>query len=98
MIPVEDIDYLRSDEKYTLIAWRDDDGKAGEALIRSSLKELLDQLDGTYFIQVHRSVVVNMNSVSHVTRGENETATIYMKGRDEKLPVSRSYLHHFKQM
>lgn len=98
MIPVEDIDYLRSDEKYTLIAWRDDDGKAGEALIRSSLKELLDQLDGTYFIQVHRSVVVNMNSVSHVTRGENETATIYIKGRDEKLPVSRSYLHHFKQM
>ena len=98
MIPVDQIDFLRSDEKYTLIAWRDDDGKAGEALIRSSLKELLDQLDGSHFIQVHRSVVVNMNMLSHVTRGENETATVYMKGRAEKLPVSRSYLHHFKQM
>lgn len=98
MIPVADIDFLRSDEKYTLIAWRGEDGKPAEALIRSSLKELLDQLDGTHFIQVHRSVVVNMNMVSHVTRGENETATIYMKGRAEKLPVSRSYLHHFKQM
>ena len=98
MIPVEEIDFLRSDEKYTLIAWRGDDGKAGEALIRTSLKELLDQLDGTHFIQIHRSVVVNMNMVSHVTRGENETATVYMKGRTEKLPVSRSYLHHFKQM
>ncbi|PRC91153.1 LytR/AlgR family response regulator transcription factor [Solimicrobium silvestre] len=98
MISVADIDYLRSDEKYTLIAWRGADGKAGEALIRTSLKELLDQLDGTHFIQVHRSVVVNMNMVSHVTRGENETASVYMKGRSEKLSVSRSYLHHFKQM
>ena len=98
MIAVADIDYLRSDEKYTLIAWRGNGGEVGEALIRTSLKELLDQLDGTHFIQVHRSVVVNMNMVSHVTRGENETATVYMKGRPEKLPVSRSYLHHFKQM
>ncbi len=98
MIAVADIDFLRSDEKYTLIAWRGEDGKPAEALIRSSLKELLDQLDGTHFIQVHRSVVVNINMVSHVTRGENETATVFMKGRAEKLPVSRSYLHHFKQM
>ncbi len=98
MIAVEEIDYLRSDEKYTLIAWRGEDGKVSEALIRTSLRELLDQLDGADFIQVHRSVVVNINMVSHVTRGENETATVYMKGRPEKLPVSRSYLHHFKQM
>lgn len=98
MIPVTDIDFLRSDEKYTLIAWRGEDGKPAEALIRSSLKELLVQLDATHFVQVHRSVVVNMNMVSHVTRGENETATVFMKGRADKLPVSRSYLHHFKQM
>lgn len=96
MIPVDQIDFLRSDEKYTLIAWRDD-GKNSEALIRSSLKELLDQLDSTHFVQVHRSVVVNINMVSHVTRGENETATVHMKGSTEKLPVSRSYLHYFKQ-
>jgi DNA-binding LytR/AlgR family response regulator len=98
MIPVEDIDFLRSDEKYTLIAWRDENGKPGEALIRSPLKELLDQLDPSHFVQVHRSVVVNLNRVSHVTRGENETATVNLKGRPEKLPVSRSFLHQFKQM
>ncbi len=98
MIAVDEIDYLRSDEKYTLIAWRDSDGKPGEALIRTSLKELLDQLDAELFVQVHRSVVVNLNMISHVVRGENETASIHMKGRAEKLPVSRSYLHHFKQM
>ncbi len=98
VIPVEEIDFLRSDEKYTLIAWRGDAGKPGEALVRTPLKELMEQLDPAHFVQVHRSVVVNRRAISHVTRGENETAHIHLKGRDEVLPVSRSYLHLFRQM
>jgi DNA-binding LytR/AlgR family response regulator len=98
LIPVDEIDFLRSDEKYTLIAWRGDAGKPGEALIRTPLKELVAQLDAAHFVQVHRSVVVNLRAISHVTRGENETADIHLKGRNEVLPVSRSYLHLFRQM
>jgi DNA-binding LytR/AlgR family response regulator len=98
MIAVDEIDFLRADEKYTLIAWRDDAGKAGEAVIRTPLKELATQLDPAQFVQVHRSVVVNLRSISHVTRSGNETAQIHLKGRDEVLPVSRTYLHHFRQM
>ncbi|MFS8063223.1 MAG: LytR/AlgR family response regulator transcription factor [Luteimonas sp.] len=98
LIPVDEIDFLRSDEKYTLIAWRGDAGKPGEALIRTPLKELVAQLDSAQFVQVHRSVVVNLRAVSHVTRGENETAHIHLKGRGEVLPVSRTFLHHFRQM
>ena len=98
LIPVDDIDFLRSDEKYTLIAWRGDAGKPGEALIRTPLKELVSQLDAAHFMQVHRSVVVNLRAISHVTRGENETADIHLKGRNDVLPVSRSYLHLFRQM
>lgn len=98
LIAVDEIDFLRSDEKYTLIAWRGDGGKPGEALLRTPLKELLAQLDADQFAQVHRSVVVNLQAISHVTRGENETAHIHLRGRAEVLPVSRSYLHLFKQM
>ena len=98
LIPVEDVDYLRSDTKYTLIAWRGDAGEPGEALVRIALKELVAQLDPGQFAQVHRSVVVNLRAISHVTRGENETADIHLKGRTEVLPVSRSYLHLFRQM
>jgi DNA-binding LytR/AlgR family response regulator len=97
LIPVEDVDYLRSDTKYTLVAWRDG-GKPAEALIRVALKDLLPQLDAGQFAQVHRSVVVNLRSVSHVTRADNETADLHLKGRPEVLPVSRSYLHLFRQM
>ncbi len=98
MIAVDEIDFLRSDEKYTLIAWRGDGGKPGEALIRTPLKELLAQLDANHFVQVHRSVVVNLRAISHVVRGDNETADIHLRGRSEVLPVSRSYLHLFRQM
>jgi len=98
MIAVDDIDYLRADAKYTAIAWRDDAGSPARALINTPLKELLAQLDPTQFAQVHRSVVVNLRAISHVTRGDNETATIHLKGRNEVLPVSRSHLHLFRQM
>jgi DNA-binding LytR/AlgR family response regulator len=98
LIEVKDIDFLRSDEKYTSVAYHDDSGKPQEAVVRMPLKELLPQLDATQFAQVHRSVVVNLRAVSHVTRGENETADIHLKGREDTLPVSRTYLHLFRQM
>lgn len=98
LIPVDEIDFVRSDEKYTLVAWRGDLGKPGEALIRTPLRELVKQLDAAHFVQVHRSVVVNRRAISHITRGLNETAQIHLKGRDEVLPVSRNYLHLFHLM
>jgi DNA-binding LytR/AlgR family response regulator len=98
LIAVQDIDFLRADEKYTQIAWRDESGEAREAVIRTALKDLIPQLDASQFAQVHRSVVVNLRAVSHVTRGDNETADIHLKGRAEVLPVSRTYLHLFRQM
>jgi DNA-binding LytR/AlgR family response regulator len=98
LIAVEDIDYLRSDQKYTRIAWRGDGGKPGEAVIRTPLKDLLSQLDGDQFVQVHRSVVVNLRAVAQIHRLDNETAQIQLKGREEVLPVSRSFTHLFRQM
>ena len=98
MIPIDDIDYLKSDTKYTLVAWRGEAGQPGEALVRTPLKELLAQLDPEHFAQVHRSVLVNLRAISHVTRGDNDTADIHLRGRKEVLPVSRSYLHLFKEM
>jgi DNA-binding LytR/AlgR family response regulator len=93
LIPVEHIIFMRSDEKYTLVVWNE-----GEALIRTPIRELIEQLDPQVFVQVHRSVVVSLRAISHVTRGPNETADLHLRGRPEVLPVSRSYLHLFRQM
>jgi DNA-binding LytR/AlgR family response regulator len=97
LIAIEDVDYLRSDAKYTIVGWRDG-GKPAEAVVRTPLKELLEQLDAQQFAQVHRSVVVNLRAVGHVKRHDNETAEIHLKGRNDVLPVSRNYLHLFRQM
>ena len=93
LIPVEQIAFLRSDEKYTLVAW-----EGGEALIRRSIRELADELDPQRFVQIHRSTIVNLHQVQQVIRGPNETAEVQLKGRSELLSVSRSYLHLFRQM
>jgi DNA-binding LytR/AlgR family response regulator len=98
MIAVGDIDFLRAEDKYTTVAWRDEKGVTRDGVIRISLKDIATQLDPAQFAQVHRSVLVNLGAVARVVRGDNETAEIHLKGRPEVLPVSRSYLHLFKQM
>jgi DNA-binding LytR/AlgR family response regulator len=98
LISVDDIDYIRADAKYTVIAWRAEGGQPAEAVVRTPLKELIAQLDPEQFAQVHRSVVVNLRAIRHVRRHDNETAEIHLKGRPEVLPVSRNYVHLFRQM
>jgi DNA-binding LytR/AlgR family response regulator len=93
LIAVDDIDYARSDAKYTVVAHR-----GGEATVRIPLKDLAAQLDPAHFAQVHRSVVVNLRAIDYVRRRDNETAEIHLKGRSEVLPVSRGYLHVFRGM
>ena len=96
LIPIDDVDFVQADEKYTLVAWRGDKGKLGDTLIRMPLKALMDQLDPTKFSQVHRSVIVNLDAVSHVTRGENETGYLHLKHRSDVLPISRTWMYLFK--
>ncbi len=93
LIPVEQIAFLRSEEKYTLVVW-----EGGEALIRTPIRELADELDPDVFAQIHRSVIVNLRQVAQVDRGFNDTAEVRLKNRREVLPVSRTFLHHFRQM
>jgi DNA-binding LytR/AlgR family response regulator len=97
LIAIDDVDYFRSDAKYTLVAWRDG-GQPAEAVVRTPLKDLIGQLDSEQFAQVHRSVVVNLRAIRHIKRHDNETAEIHLKGRADVLPVSRNYMHLFRQM
>jgi DNA-binding LytR/AlgR family response regulator len=93
LIAADEVIFLRSDEKYTLVVW-----PGGEALIRKTIRELADELDPGRFVQIHRSVIVALPHIAQVVRGLNETADVHLRGRPEVLPVSRSYLHVFRQM
>ena len=98
LVSVDDVDYLRSDAKYTVVAYRDETGQPAEAVVRTPLKDLAAQLDPERFAQVHRSAIVALGAIRFVKRLENETAEIHLKGRKEVLPVSRGFVHLFRQM
>lgn len=93
LIPIEQVLYLRSDAKYTVVAW-----ERGEALIRTTIRELADALDPDQFVQVHRSAIVNLAHVDRFAHGPGDSGEVHLKGRDERLTVSRSYVHLFRQM
>jgi DNA-binding LytR/AlgR family response regulator len=93
LIPVEQIAFLRSDEKYPRVAW-----EGGEVLSRKTIRELAEELDPDAFAQIHRSVIVNLRRVAQVDRGCSETAEVRLRDRRKVLPVSRSFLHVFRQM
>jgi len=93
MIAVGDVAYFQSDTKYTRVVM---DG--GEALIRTPLKDLLAELDPEKFWQIHRGTIVNVDAVTGVLREDAERQFVMLKGRQEKLPISRQFIHLFKQM
>jgi len=93
MIPVDEVLFFVSDEKYTRVQTAQ-----VEALIRKPIKELVDELDPQQFWQIHRSTLVNVNAIASITRDFRGRQIVAVKGHPEKLEVSRSYTGLFKGM
>ena len=91
MIPVQDIIYLQSDNKYTRIVSRD-----AENLIEESIKTLLPRLDPAEFLQVHRSTVVNLREVLLVERNETGGGLLQLRSCKDVLRISAPFLREFK--
>jgi DNA-binding LytR/AlgR family response regulator len=93
MIPVDDVLFFISDEKYTRVQTA-----TVEALIRKPIKELIDELDAEVFWQIHRSTLVNTKFIAGVSRDLRGRQLVAVKGHNEKLEVSRSFTGLFKGM
>jgi DNA-binding LytR/AlgR family response regulator len=93
MITTADILFFRAEDKYTRVQTQ-----GFEALIRKPIKELLDELDPKEFWQIHRSTVVRVDAVEQVSRNFSGKQIVHVKGSTEKLEVSRTFNHLFKQM
>jgi DNA-binding LytR/AlgR family response regulator len=91
LIAPEDVIYFESDSRYTRVVHR-----GGEALIRTPLKELLAQLDAGQFWQLHRSVLVNSRCIASAIRIDENSMVVTLRGRDERLPVSRQFQGLFR--
>ena len=91
LIAPEEIIYFEADQRYTRVVHQ-----GGDALIRTPLRELLTQLDPEQFWQIHRSVLVNSRCIARAIRVDEGTMVVTLRGRDEKLPVSRQFQALFK--
>jgi DNA-binding LytR/AlgR family response regulator len=93
IVPVEDVCFFEASDKYVVVATTD-----GDLLIRTSLRELMPQLDPTRFWQVHRSTVVNVAEVVSAQHTPLGRLTLKLKRRKDRVAVSRQYAHLFRQM
>jgi DNA-binding LytR/AlgR family response regulator len=106
LIRTDDVIYFESDSRYTRVVFDNgssgsgvnngNDAGKGEALIRTPLKELLAQLDEQQFWQVHRSVIVAQRHIAAAVRVDEGQMHLTLRGRPEKLPVSRHFQGLFK--
>lgn len=93
MVAVEEVCYFQSADKYTTVLTRD-----AELLLRTPLKDLIAQLNPDDFWQVHRGTLVNAKQVVSAHHDLLGKVTLTLRDRPEKVAVSRSYAHLFRQM
>jgi len=93
LIMLEDVVYFRADSKYTTVVT-----EAGESLLRTPLRELLEVLDPQRFRQIHRSTIVNMKAVAAVSRDDTGRGQLRLKQRPEVLNVSQPFMSLFRGM
>jgi DNA-binding LytR/AlgR family response regulator len=91
LVNVDDVLYFQSDMKYTRVVTRD-----AEALVKTALRELAADLDARHFWQVHRGTLVNVRAIESVSVDETGRREIALRGRPERLEVSRTFSHLFK--
>ena len=92
LFPVEEVVYIQAQDKYTVIVTA-----AGESLVRKPIREFAEALDPEFFWQIHRSTIVNSRAIAAFKR-DGEHAEVTLRGRNEKLEVSRSFTGRFRQM
>jgi DNA-binding LytR/AlgR family response regulator len=93
MVAVDDVLFCVSDDKYTRVQTLKQ-----EFLIRKPIKELVEELDPKVFWQIHRSTLVNVKAIAGVQRDERGRQEVLIKGRSDRLAVSRSASQLFRGM
>ncbi|MFZ4877894.1 LytR/AlgR family response regulator transcription factor [Janthinobacterium sp. Mn2066] len=92
LIDINDVLFFQADTKYTRVVL------AGfEALVRTPLKDLLGGLDPEQFWQIHRGTMVNVKAIEAAERIDAERMQVLVRGSTEKLPVSRTFTHLFRE-
>lgn len=93
LIPVDSVVCFKADGKYTSVLTATE-----EHLIRTSIKELEEELDPGVFWRVHRGTIVRVEEILEASRDLRGRYTLTLRSRPERLRTSQKYGHLFKGM
>jgi DNA-binding LytR/AlgR family response regulator len=93
LIPVSDVLCFNAEDKYTEVLT-----PTGEALIRKPIRELLDELPGDQFWQIHRRTIVRVAAIERAVRNDTGQLELRLRGLERTFTVSRTFAHRFRQM
>ncbi|KQY85842.1 MULTISPECIES: LytTR family DNA-binding domain-containing protein [Roseateles] len=94
LLDVGQLAALRSELRHTRVL-----SQGGEnLLLRTSLGELMEQLDPQLFWQIHRGSVVNAGAIERIERRDDGELWVHLRGVAQALPVSRAHRGRFRGM
>ncbi|MES2675762.1 MAG: LytTR family DNA-binding domain-containing protein [Pseudomonadota bacterium] len=91
LIAVGDIIYFKSDDKYTSVITQE-----REYIIRTTLKDLEQQLDPEMFWRVHRSCLVHVAKIESSKKDDSGNMILHLHGCKDEVSVSRNFQYLFK--
>lgn len=87
LIPVEEIGYLKAEQKYITAGWQ-----GRELLVDEPLKALESEFHNL-FLRIHRNALVSTGHVTGLEKAPDGSFRILVKDVDGGLTVSRRHLH-----
>jgi len=92
IIPVETLRWIEAQDDYVRIH-----SEGGKFLKKKTMTFFENHLDPNTFIRIHRSSIVNINSIKQMELYEKDSYRVIMKD-DTKLPVSKTGLQKLKEI
>ncbi|OGT82450.1 MAG: DNA-binding response regulator [Gammaproteobacteria bacterium RIFCSPLOWO2_02_FULL_61_13] len=86
LVPVDEVAYLRADQKYVAAAWRE-----REVLVDEPLKALEDEF-ADLFLRIHRNALVARDHILGLERQRDGTMAVRLRAVEEPIPISRRHL------
>lgn len=96
-ISADQIRYAEALQNYVQISYANPDGELKQLTERTTLKQLMEELEGTSIAKCHRSYLVNRDSIVSV-EGNAQGLLLTLSDCDKQIPVSRSLVPVFRDL
>ena len=92
LVAVNDIHYLKAEQKYVVAAW-----PGGELLLDESLKSLEAEFHAE-FIRIHRNALIALQYIEALKKDNEGNVTIHLRDMPVTLQVSRRHLSRVRKI